>query len=123
MNNIEALEGAYVLWSWLVDNPGQPKYRCPDVPVSGWVSSCPLCEYLSGQNSCYSCLMYGRWPSEEGVSTDCGFGAYGRWEGLMKSRRFTDNTYDLAFFALILMEAFEDCLSETEIVFVEEEGF
>lgn len=116
MTDIEALEWSIKLWNWLVDNPGKEKRESPFLEPLGWVGRCSLCEHVKEKHSriwlisCKNCLMYDRWPTPHGNTETCTRdGAYVSWT---RHTAYRELNYDTSFFALILVEAFEERLKE-----------
>ena len=108
----EALKLSIILWNWLVDHPGNIKHDCPLVPVEEWACHCPLCEYdlKMGKNDCSICPMLKRWPTPINSGPRRCFAtgtAFIAWSYLVESEYASKNYYDGAFFALLLLEAFE----------------
>lgn len=111
MTKRESLILSAMVWDWLVDYPNRPKVDCPIVDTTQWKVNCALCEYSSGKGKqmCDSCPMRGRWPGSAGVDEkDCC--SSGSVYDMYCNCFIT--SYDRAFFALLMVEAFEEVLYE-----------
>ena len=120
MTAIESLELSIILWDWRIDNPNMHPSACPYVNTEGWVSNCALCEYdelMGNDDDCSCCPMNSKWPSSQGYHLLCNNNFYSL--GTSAYNMFSDwdiPTYDQAFFAAVLVEAFRKRLQELKEV-------
>lgn len=124
MTKIQSLKFSIFLWNWLADHPKAYKVDYTHMDVYDWESACALCEYAAvmaverGKEtynfSCKDCLMLNHWPTPDGKTSYCGIGAYEDWEdaGEPFLGAAAALEYDRSFFALVLVEAFEERLIE-----------
>lgn len=110
MTDIEALEYSIEMWNWLVDNPDKGKEDLTYTGESKWWTSCSLCSYDElFRDDCEKCPMYKRWPGSSRLHGEC---QSKTWTAFDEYDRGNHSLYDRAFFAMVLVEAFEKRLRE-----------
>ena len=108
----EAFELALAHWNYLVDNPGD---KGTFEPAESWYNECIFCEHMSQLNddgNCEGCLMKGKWRylHPGGIirtRLHCmawvdGDTYYDKWGSCEY------NSYDKAFFALLMVENIQE---------------
>ena len=105
----EALQYSVNLWFWYSNNLGSDYTQFPE--YSHKYTACALCEY-DGQSEdsdgCTHCPMFGMWPTATGYTEECDENddAYSE----LYNKKLI--TYDKCFFALVILEAFQQQLDK-----------
>ena len=106
MNAIQALVESRKKYFYSADNPRVTLARTK-------YSNCMLCRHADildpGGKECNTCPMFGHWPGTTKLERECASpeGAWHRWSMSSLCSTNVTPTYDRAFFALLLAEAFQ----------------
>ena len=120
MTEKQALILSIYKYNWFVDNPEETRYP------NNNIDSCALCTYdAKFLDDCSRCPMFGIWPTTGDDSMECDSDEFSIWKmwgsfsmhpAIIATRRRRNipmiTSYDRAFFALVLVEAFHDKLQE-----------